>query len=55
MNRTYIINVRYYIPADDIDELEDILNATGISDSEYYGGYAIDEVEEEEEDEENTK
>lgn len=48
--KTYIINVRYYIPADGIDDLENTLKETGISDSEYYGGYDIDEVEEEEED-----
>ena len=51
MNKIYVINVKYYIQADDIDELEDVLKSTGISDSEYYGGYDIEDIEEDEEEE----
>ena len=48
--KTYIIDVRYYIPADDEDELYQALKEIGIVDSEYYGGYEVIEVEEEKED-----
>lgn len=40
--KTYVINVRYYISTDDIGKA---LNDIGITDSEYYGGYEIVEVE----------
>lgn len=46
--KTYIIDVRYYIPAEDIDELEEILDEAGISSSEYAGGYELIDIEDEE-------
>lgn len=44
--KTYVINVRYYIPAEDDDELDQVLEDTGIKDNEYYGGYDIENIEE---------
>ena len=49
MSKTYVIDVRFYIQADNDDELEGVLKATGINDSEYYGGYEIVEIEEDDE------
>jgi hypothetical protein len=47
--KTYVINVKYYIPAEDNDEFNRILEETNISNSEYYGGYELVEVETEDE------
>ena len=44
--KTYVIDVRYYIPANDDEEFNEILDKSGIIDSEYYGGYCMVEVEE---------
>ena len=50
--KVYAIDVRNYIPANDDDELYKVVNNMGISHSEYYGGYDVVDVEEEEDDEE---
>lgn len=50
--KVYAIDVRYYIPANDDDELYKVVNNMGISHSEYYGGYDVVDVEEEDDDEE---
>ena len=50
MSKTYIVDVRYYIPADNDDELCEMMK--GLSYNEYYGGYDVVEVEEND-DEEN--
>ena len=44
--KTYVIDVRYYIPAEDTKEFNETLEKSGIIDSEYYGGYELVEVEE---------
>lgn len=46
--KMYAIDVRYYVPADNDDELYRIMNNMGISHNEYYGGYDIVDIEEEE-------
>ena len=47
--KTYVLDVRYYIQADDEDELNEILDNMGVRSNEYYGGYDIVDVEEDEE------
>ncbi len=47
MSKIYVIDVRYYIPANDEDELYEIMKE--MSYNENYGGYELIEVEEEEE------
>ena len=47
--KTYVLDVRYYIQAEDEDELNEILNDIGVKSSEYYGGYDIVDEEEYEE------
>lgn len=42
--KTYVIDVTFYIPADDTYELDRVLEETGIK-NEYYGGYSIEEIE----------
>lgn len=44
--KTYVIDVRYYISAENGDELNKVLEDVGIKDSEYYGGYDIVDIEE---------
>jgi len=44
--KTYVLDVRCYVQAENEDELKDVLKNTGISYSEYYGGYNIVDVEE---------
>lgn len=44
--KTYVLDVRCYVQAENEDELNDVLKNTGISYSEYYGGYNIVDVEE---------
>lgn len=46
--KTYVIDVRYYIPAKDNDEFNRVLEEANINNSEYYGGYTIEDIEEEE-------
>lgn len=54
--KMYAVDVRYYIPANDDDELYRVMNNMGISHSEYYGGYDIADIEyEEDEEEEDVK
>jgi hypothetical protein len=50
MSKTYVIDIWYYIPTDNLDKF---ISESGISDSEYYGGYELVEVEEDEEEEDN--
>lgn len=47
--KTYILDVRYYIPVDDENELNEILDDMGVKGNEYYGGYDVVDVEEDEE------
>ena len=51
MSKVYAIDVRYYIQADDENELKETLYETGIPYDEYYGGYHIAFVEDDEEEE----
>ena len=44
--KTYVLDVRYYIQADDEKELNEILDDMGVKGSEYYGGYDIVDTEE---------
>ena len=44
--KTYVIDVRYYIPASNDDELNRILDDMEIKDSEYFGGCDIVDTEE---------
>ena len=46
--RMYVVDVRYYIPADNDDELNKVLDDMEIRNSEYYGGYDIVDTEEDE-------
>ncbi len=48
--KTYEVNVKFYIPAKDDDELNSVLENTGITNSEYYGSHYIENVEDSEED-----
>ena len=50
MSKTYVVDVRYYIPADDEDDLCHIMKE--MSYNEYYGGYDVVEVEESDDEEE---
>ena len=43
--KTYAIDVRYYIQADDENELDEILDVTGVIYNEYYCGYKIVDIE----------
>lgn len=45
--KVYAIDVRYYIQADDESELNKVLDETGIVYNEYYCGYEIVDIEEE--------
>lgn len=47
--KTYVLDVRYYIQAENENELQEELRNIGISNSEYYNGYEIVSVEDEEE------
>lgn len=47
--KTYVIDVRYYIQAENEEELKEQLREMDISNNEYYGGYSIEDVEDEEE------
>lgn len=46
--KTYVLDVRYYIQADNENELNEILDDMGVKSSEYYGGYDIVDAEEDE-------
>jgi hypothetical protein len=52
--KMYAIDVRYYIPADDVDELNKVLDDMEVTNSEYYGGYDIADIEEDESEEEEV-
>ena len=43
--KTYVLDVRYYIQAENEDDLKEELRNLGISNSEYYGGYEIIDTE----------
>ena len=43
--KTYAIDVRYYIQAENEEELNEMLENTGIKYNEYYCGYDIVNVE----------
>lgn len=49
MSKVYSLDVRYYIYANNDEELEQILDDMGISSNEYYGGHDVVEVEDVEE------
>lgn len=49
--KTYVVDARYYIPAENSDELNKVLGDMGIKDSEYYGGYYIVGTEDDESEE----
>ena len=46
--KTYVLDGRYYIQAENEDELQEELKNIGISNNEYYGGYEVVSVEDEE-------
>ena len=46
--KVYAIDVRYYIQAENGAELEEVLEQTGIKYNEYYCGYDVVDIEEEE-------
>ena len=46
--KTYVIDVRYYISAENEDKLNKMLEDMGVKDNEYYGGYDIVDTEEDE-------
>ena len=46
--KTYVIDVRYYIPAENDNELNRVLEDMGIKNNEYYGGYDISNIEDDE-------
>lgn len=39
--KTYTIDARYYIQAENEEDLDNLLGDMGIYDNEYYGGYEI--------------
>ena len=46
--KTYVIDIRYYISADNEEDVKKTLDEDGVCYSEYYGGYKIVDIEEEE-------
>lgn len=47
--KTYCVQVTYFIPAEDEDELDKVLEDIGATTSEYYGAHDVLGFEEEEE------
>ena len=53
--KTYVVDVRYYIPAENSDKFNNVLEDMGIKDSEYYGGYDIVGIEDDESEEDENE
>lgn len=47
--KMYCVAVRYFIPTDDEDDLNETLNQMGVTDSEYYGSHDVMGFEDDEE------
>lgn len=48
--KTYEVNVKLYVPAENDGELNSVLENMSITNSEYYGSHCIENVEVSEED-----